>query len=88
MTCPSPGSELIHLANRTLTFFHHDNCLDEEDCRIISLIRAEIKRGDISLAGFIYDLNICSDRDYTQRNPHELIQKTFVPYLKFHGYLK
>lgn len=56
--------------------------------RIITLILVEVNSGDLSLAGFIYDLNITSEVDYTRRNPHELIQKTFVPYLKFHGYLK
>ena len=88
MTSPRPGSELIHCANRTLDFFRRDKNLDEDDNRIITLILVEINRDDLSLAGFIYDLNISSEVDYARRNPHELIQKTFVPYLKFHRYIK
>ena len=58
MTSPRPGSELIHCANRTLDFFRRDKNLDEDDNRIITLILVEINRDDLSLAGFIYDLNI------------------------------
>lgn len=88
MTSPRPGSELIHCANYTLNLIRRDTSLDEEDKRIIELILSEINRGDLSLAGFVYDMNISSEVNYTRCNSHELIQKILSPYLKFHGYLK
>lgn len=88
MTSPYPGSELIHWANRTMEYFRRDEKLDDEDRSIVFVILGNIHRGDLSLAGFIYNLNIFSEVEYSQRNPHELLQKTIVPYLKFHGYIK